>query len=130
MFAFPKEQGRPYVFAHRGAMTEAPENTIPSFLAAERLGCDGVELDVHLSSDGVAVVTHGRPGPGAQAHGRTQTGGAGTLPRRRPSSYGRRAASYRRVTVIGVCTTGVARTMGEDSLAVSVWVPGCRAVAV
>lgn|GEM_PF-3241385 len=58
MFAFPKGLGRPYVFAHRGAMTEAPENTLPSFLAAERLGCDGIELDVHLSADGVAVVTH------------------------------------------------------------------------
>ncbi len=58
MFDVRPGRGRPYVFSHRGAMMEAPENTIPGFLAAEAMGADGVELDVHLSRDGVAVVTH------------------------------------------------------------------------
>jgi len=48
----------PIVIAHRGASGLAPENTLPAFLAAIRAGADGVELDVHLTADGVAVVHH------------------------------------------------------------------------
>ena len=43
---------------HRGAAGEAPENTLASFDLALRGGADGIELDVHLSSDGVPVVIH------------------------------------------------------------------------
>jgi len=50
--------GRPLVFAHRGASQVAPENTLPGFEAAIRLGADGVELDVQYSSDGHLVVIH------------------------------------------------------------------------
>jgi glycerophosphoryl diester phosphodiesterase len=49
---------RPLVFAHRGAKRVAPENTIPAFEAAIRLGADGVELDVQYTSDGKLVVFH------------------------------------------------------------------------
>jgi len=49
---------RPLIFAHRGADLVAPENTIPAFQAAERLGADGVELDVQLSRDGQLVICH------------------------------------------------------------------------
>ena len=49
---------RPLVFAHRGGMTLGPENTLPTFDAGIRAGADGLELDVHLSSDGVVVVHH------------------------------------------------------------------------
>jgi len=49
---------RPLVFAHRGAKRVAPENTLPAFEAAIRLGADGVELDVQYSSDGKLVVFH------------------------------------------------------------------------
>jgi glycerophosphoryl diester phosphodiesterase len=49
---------RPLVFAHRGAKRVAPENTIPAFEAAIRLGADGVELDVQYSSDGELVIFH------------------------------------------------------------------------
>jgi glycerophosphoryl diester phosphodiesterase len=35
-----------------------PENTIPSFEAALALGADGIELDVHATSDGMVVVHH------------------------------------------------------------------------
>jgi glycerophosphoryl diester phosphodiesterase len=51
-------QGRILNFAHRGARERAPENTIPAFVSAADLGADGVELDVHLSADGVVVVMH------------------------------------------------------------------------
>lgn len=35
-----------------------PENTLRSFVAAERAGLDLVELDLHLSKDGALVVMH------------------------------------------------------------------------
>ncbi len=36
----------------------APENTLSAFRAAEAAGADGVELDVHLSRDGIPIVIH------------------------------------------------------------------------
>lgn len=45
-------------YAHRGASAERPENTMASFLRALEVGCHGIELDVHLSRDGVPVVIH------------------------------------------------------------------------
>lgn len=49
---------RPLVFAHRGGRALGPENTIAAFDAGMAAGADGLELDVHLSSDGVPVVVH------------------------------------------------------------------------
>ena len=49
---------RPLVFAHRGGSALAPENTIAAFDNGLALGVDGLELDVHLSRDGVVVVHH------------------------------------------------------------------------
>ena len=49
---------RPLVFAHRGGITLGPENTLPTFDAGMKAGADGLELDVHLSADGVVVVHH------------------------------------------------------------------------
>ncbi len=46
------------IYAHRGASAELPENTIAAFQRAIDLRADGIELDVHLSSDGVPVVIH------------------------------------------------------------------------
>lgn len=43
---------------HRGAPREFPENTLPSFQRAFELGADAIELDVHLTVDGTAVVHH------------------------------------------------------------------------
>ena len=51
---------RPLVFAHRGGSALAPENTIDAFDNGVALGADGLELDVHLSCDGVIVVHHDR----------------------------------------------------------------------
>jgi glycerophosphoryl diester phosphodiesterase len=49
---------RLFVYAHRGASAEAPENTLAAFRRALDAGADGIELDVHLASDGVPVVIH------------------------------------------------------------------------
>jgi glycerophosphoryl diester phosphodiesterase len=57
--------------AHRGDWRHAPENSLGSISAALAVpGCDGIEFDVRLSSDGVPVLLHdetldrvqGRPG--------------------------------------------------------------------
>jgi glycerophosphoryl diester phosphodiesterase len=50
--------GRVLNIAHRGASTAAPANTLSAFEKAVELGADGIELDVHLSADGVPVVIH------------------------------------------------------------------------
>ena len=50
--------GHVLVVAHRGLSAEEPENTMRSFRRAAEVGCDLIELDVHLSSDGVPVVIH------------------------------------------------------------------------
>jgi glycerophosphoryl diester phosphodiesterase len=47
-----------FLYAHRGASAEAPENTLAAFRRALAAGADGIELDVHLSADGVPVVIH------------------------------------------------------------------------
>ena len=44
--------------AHRGFSGRFPENTMLAFQEAEKAGCDGIELDVHLTSDGVPVIIH------------------------------------------------------------------------
>ncbi len=51
-------QGRTLVWGHRGARAHAPMNTIPSFELALKQGADGVELDTHLSKDGLLIVLH------------------------------------------------------------------------
>jgi glycerophosphoryl diester phosphodiesterase len=55
----PVETGRrPAVVAHRGGCALGPENTLAAFELGLRAGADGLELDVHLSADGVVVVCH------------------------------------------------------------------------
>ena len=46
------------LIAHRGASADAPENTLSSIKEALRLGVDYVEIDVHLSQDGIPVAIH------------------------------------------------------------------------
>ncbi len=48
----------PIAFAHRGARADAPENTLESFTLALKLGATGLESDVWLTADGVAVLDH------------------------------------------------------------------------
>src|SRR5258708_27746244 len=45
-------------FAQRGGAGLYPENTLAAFRDAVARGCDGAELDVHLSKDGEVVVFH------------------------------------------------------------------------
>ncbi len=52
------DRPRPLVFAHRGGCALGPENTIAAFDRGMAAGADGLELDVHLSADGVVVVHH------------------------------------------------------------------------
>jgi glycerophosphoryl diester phosphodiesterase len=43
---------------HRGAPNECLENTLASFRRAVELGATAVELDVHVTADGVPIVHH------------------------------------------------------------------------
>ncbi|MGW7312421.1 glycerophosphodiester phosphodiesterase [Streptomyces sp. NPDC054865] len=43
---------------HRGVMGVEPENTVRSFVRAERCGMDVIALDLRLSKDGALVVLH------------------------------------------------------------------------
>ena len=60
MVTFPESwwKDRPLILGHRGASHDAPQNTLAAFRKAVEVGADGVELDVHLSRDGVPVVIH------------------------------------------------------------------------
>jgi glycerophosphoryl diester phosphodiesterase len=46
------------IIAHRGASAYAPENTRAAFQLAAKMGIWEVELDVQLTTDGVAVLCH------------------------------------------------------------------------
>jgi glycerophosphoryl diester phosphodiesterase len=48
----------PRVFAHRGLAADAPENTLLAFLKALSNGATHLETDVHLSLDGIPVLSH------------------------------------------------------------------------
>lgn len=48
----------PRLYAHRGAAAQEPENTLGSFERAVALGAHGLEMDLHMSRDGVVVVSH------------------------------------------------------------------------
>jgi len=48
----------PIAFAHRGASAHAPANTLEAFRLGLRLGATGLESDVWLTADGVAVLDH------------------------------------------------------------------------
>jgi glycerophosphoryl diester phosphodiesterase len=50
----------PITFAHRGARTEAPENTLLAFRRALEQGARGLETDAWLSRDGEVVLVHDR----------------------------------------------------------------------
>ena len=46
------------IIGHRGAAGYTLENTLASFQKAIKIGCDGTELDVHLTRDNIPVVIH------------------------------------------------------------------------
>jgi glycerophosphoryl diester phosphodiesterase len=49
---------RVLVHGHRGARAAAPENTLPAFEYAIAAGVDYLELDLNVTKDNVAVVSH------------------------------------------------------------------------
>ena len=44
--------------SHRGESLDAPENTMSAFLLAMERETDGIETDIHLTSDGELVCIH------------------------------------------------------------------------
>lgn len=58
MSRVPSLRRPPLGFAHRGARAHAPENTLEAFTLAVRLGATGLESDVWVTADGVAVLDH------------------------------------------------------------------------
>ncbi|KAI4934610.1 hypothetical protein J4E85_002468 [Alternaria conjuncta] len=63
-FAFARKDvsGRrlPQAIAHRGYMAKHPENTMASLRGAVEAGADALETDIHLTKDGVVVLSHDR----------------------------------------------------------------------
>lgn len=54
----PSLRRPPIGFAHRGARAHAPENTLEAFSLALKLGATGLESDVWVTADGIAVLDH------------------------------------------------------------------------
>ena len=84
----PFFSSRPQIFAHRGGCELGPENTIAAFDIGMSTGADGLELDVHLSADGVVVVHHDK------TLERT-TSGSGPIAARTADELARVDAGYR-----------------------------------
>lgn len=61
-FAFARKDmsGRPLpqAIAHRGYKAKFPENTMGAFKGAVEVGAHAIETDIHLSKDGVVVLSH------------------------------------------------------------------------
>jgi phosphatidylglycerol phospholipase C len=53
-------QGRPQCIGHRGYKAAYPENTMGAFQGAVDVGAHAIETDLHLSRDGVVVISHVR----------------------------------------------------------------------
>lgn len=53
-------QGRilPQAIAHRGYKAANPENTMGAFRGAVEVGAHAIETDLHISKDGVLVISH------------------------------------------------------------------------
>ena len=48
----------PQSIAHRGYKAKHPENTMGAFRGAVEAGAHAIETDIHLSKDGVVVLSH------------------------------------------------------------------------
>lgn len=51
-------EGVPQAVAHRGYKASYPENTMGAFRGAVEVGAHAIETDLHLSKDGVVVISH------------------------------------------------------------------------
>lgn len=54
----PAPTTEPLIVAHRGAMSERPENTMPAYRHAAVLGADIIEIDLRTSRDGHLFIFH------------------------------------------------------------------------
>ena len=55
----PKDGSRlPQTIAHRGYKAKHPENTMGAFRGAVKAETHAIETDIHLSKDGVVVLSH------------------------------------------------------------------------
>lgn len=58
----PKPRGDGFIFpqtiAHRGYKARYPENTMSAFKGAVGAGAHAIETDLHLSQDGIVVLSH------------------------------------------------------------------------
>jgi phosphatidylglycerol phospholipase C len=54
------EGSRPQAIAHRGYRAAFPENTMAAFKGAVKVGAHAIETDIHLTKDGVVVLSHVR----------------------------------------------------------------------
>jgi len=50
--------GDVFIYAHRGASAELPENTLAAFARALEVGADAIETDAHMTRDGRIVLLH------------------------------------------------------------------------
>jgi phosphatidylglycerol phospholipase C len=49
---------KPQAIAHRGYKAAHPENSMGAFVGAVEVGAHAIETDIHLSKDGVVVLSH------------------------------------------------------------------------
>src|SRR5690625_3449148 len=54
----PVPMTEPLIVAHRGAMSERPENTMSAYRYAVELGADIIEIDLRTSRDGHLFILH------------------------------------------------------------------------
>ncbi len=54
----PETLGKVEVYAHRGARSYAPENSIPGYTSGLAIGTNWVDMDIVMSKEGEVVVSH------------------------------------------------------------------------
>ncbi len=54
----PEIRGKVEVYAHRGARSYAPENSIPGYASGLAIGTDWVDMDIVMSKEGEVIVSH------------------------------------------------------------------------
>jgi glycerophosphoryl diester phosphodiesterase len=54
----PDTLGKVEVYAHRGARSYAPENSIPGYTSGLAIGTDWVDMDIVMSKEGEVIVSH------------------------------------------------------------------------
>jgi len=52
---FYRQSGRPLIISHRGSTGHLPEHTLATYTDAWLAGADWIELDLHMTSDGVLI---------------------------------------------------------------------------